>query len=65
MYDTCDKVTPGFWIGEAITHHFSTNQREIQLKCSFQCYMFKMLSAVKLDEVHLYLSLYQIIFKGM
>jgi len=53
MYDTRDEVTPGFRIGEAITHHFSANQRETWLKCLFQCYMFKMHGADKLDQVHL------------
>jgi len=53
MYDTHDEVTPVFQIGEAITHHFSADQRETWLKCSFQCCMFKMNGAVKLDQVHL------------
>jgi hypothetical protein len=54
MYDTCDEVTPGSQIGEVITHHFSANQRKIWFKCSFQCYMFKMHSAFKLYQVHLF-----------
>jgi len=53
MYDTCDEVTPGSRIGEVISHHFSANQREIQFKCLFQCCIFKMHGAFKLDQVHL------------
>jgi len=43
MYDTCDEVTPGSWIA---------SQRKIWFTCSFQCCMFKMHTAFKLDQVH-------------
>jgi len=54
IHDTFNEVTPEFQIGEAITHHFSANQREIPFNCSFQFIpMFKMHDAIKLDQVHL------------